>query len=51
MNRPWILSHSEWFKPYVAGYYAFVHGLSTQRDYVLANIEHLIAVGQGMVEL
>lgn len=22
MQRPWVLDHSEWFKPYVAGFYA-----------------------------
>lgn len=47
MRRQWILPHSEWFKPYVAGYYASIHGLPTDRDYVRANIDRLIAIGQG----
>lgn len=46
MSRPWILPHSEWFRPYVAGYYAAVAGMPTDRDYVLANIDHLLAIGQ-----
>lgn len=50
LARPWILPHSAWFKPYVAGYYAFVNALPTDRDYVLANIDWLIAVGQGVAE-
>lgn len=25
MERPWAAEHSEWFKPYVAGWYAFHH--------------------------
>jgi hypothetical protein len=24
MERPWVLEHSDWFKPYVAAYYASV---------------------------
>ena len=47
MQRAWLLPHSEWFKPYVAGYYAHVHGLSEERDQVLANVDLLIARGQG----
>lgn len=46
MHRPWYLPHSEWFKPYVAGYYASVHGLTTDRAYVLARMDELIAMGQ-----
>lgn len=47
MFRQWILPHSEWFKPYVAGYYASVNGLPTDRDYVGQNIDRLLAIGQG----
>lgn len=46
MERPWMLPHSEWFKPYVAGYYAKQHGQPTERDYVLAHVDELIALGQ-----
>lgn len=50
MCRQWILPHSEWFKPYVAGYYASIHGLPTERDYVLTNMDRLIAIGQGVID-
>lgn len=46
MHRPWILPHSEWFKPYVAGYYAYVHGRPTDREYVLTHIDELLELGQ-----
>lgn len=48
LPRPWILPHSEWFKPYVAGYYASIHGLPDHKPYVLAHVEELIAMGQGV---
>ncbi len=47
MERQWYLPHSGWFQPYVAGYYAAVHGEPTDRDFVLANIDRLLAIGQG----
>ncbi len=50
MERPWLLEHSEWFKPYVAGYYAAMHGLPDDRQYVTAHIDELIALGQGKVQ-
>lgn len=50
MERGWYLPHSEWFKPYAAGYYAFVFGLSTEKEFVLAHIEELIAIGQGRMD-
>lgn len=50
MARPWMLEHSEWFKRYVAGYYAALFGLPDDRDSVEANINALIAMGQGKDE-
>lgn len=50
MERMWFLEHSEWFKPFVAGYYAALHGLPHDREYVLANVDRLIAIGQGYPE-
>lgn len=47
MERVWMLEHSAWFKPYVAGYYADCHGLPTDRAWVEAHIDALIALGQG----
>lgn len=46
MGRQWFLPHSEWFKPYVAGYYAFTHGLPDDKEYVLAHVDELLAIGQ-----
>mgnify|MGYP001397670851 CR=1 FL=1 len=48
MERPWMLGHSEWFKPYVAGYYAHQRGLPDDRESVLARVDELIALGQGL---
>ncbi len=45
MERIWFLPHTAWSKPYVAGYYAFHHGLSDEREYVLQHIEELLSVG------
>lgn len=47
MGRTWMFGHSAWFQPYVAGYYARQLGLCDERDYVLVNMELLIALGQG----
>lgn len=46
MQRQWYLPHSEWFRPYVAGYYAAVHELPADKDSVLAQVDQLIALGQ-----
>lgn len=49
MERVWVLPHSDWFKPYVAGYYAAQSGQPTDRNYVMAHIDELIERGQGHV--
>lgn len=46
MRRAWLLPHSEWFKPYVAGYYAAVHDLPDDKPYVLNHISELLCIGQ-----
>lgn len=51
MERLWMFDHSEWFKPYVAGYYAHQHGRDESRDYVLAHLDELIALGQGRADI
>lgn len=38
MHRAWFLPHSEWFKPFAAGYYAYVNGLPDDKESVA--IEH-----------
>ena len=50
LERQWFLPHSEWFRPYVAGYYAALNGLPDDREYVLAHVDELIAMGQGYLE-
>jgi 5-methylcytosine-specific restriction endonuclease McrA len=51
MERPWMLPHSDWFKPYVAGYYAFHHSLPDDRESVVERVDWLIALGQGLVTI
>lgn len=46
MERTWLYEHSEWFKPHAAGYYAHVSGLPEDREYVLAHLDELLAMGQ-----
>jgi len=47
MERPWLLEHSEWFKPFVAGYYASQLGLPTDREFVREHMNRIIAIGMG----
>ncbi len=42
MNRVWMFEHSEWFKPYVAGYYAFQFNMRDDQEYVLEHIDDLL---------
>ena len=44
MERLWIFEHSEWFKPYVAGYYAHLIGRPEDRYYVLEHLDELLAL-------
>lgn len=46
MERVWFLPHSDWFRPHVAGFYASVHGMPTNKESVLAHVDELIALGQ-----
>jgi hypothetical protein len=41
-----MFEHSEWFKPYVAGYYAYTHGLPDDREFVNAHIDELLEYGR-----
>lgn len=45
MERAYMFSHSEWFKPYVAGYYAHQHGEPETRPAVMAHLDRLLAYG------
>lgn len=42
MTQPYMFVHSTWFRPYVAGYYAHIRGLPTDREYVMAHLEDLL---------
>lgn len=45
MERVWPHEHSAWFRPYVAGYYAFVYlGEDLSRDEVAARQDELLAL-------
>ena len=45
MARVWPWEHSDWFKPYVAGYYAHVYlGEDLDRDEVAARLDELLAL-------
>ena len=51
MDRPFMWEHTAWFKPYVAGYYAFVNlGESLSREEVEARLDELLLVGQPWLE-
>ena len=50
MERPWMLPHTEWFKPFCAGFYAAQNGRPTDYEYVLAHLDELIALGQGLIK-
>lgn len=43
LERPWLFEHSDWFKPYVAGYYAHRQGLPDDRGYVMQHLEELLS--------
>lgn len=44
MEQPYLFEHSEWFKPYVAGYYAHLRNLPEDKPYVLEHLEELLVV-------
>lgn len=45
MHRPFFLEHSEWFKPYVAGFYAWsVLGEDLTREQVMSRLGELLSL-------
>jgi hypothetical protein len=44
LERPWVMvPHSDWFKPYVAGWYAHRYlGVDLTRDEVMARLDELL---------
>ena len=51
IERPWMFNHTEWFKPYVAGYYAKCLGLPANREYVIDHLETLLELGRPNVPI
>ena len=50
LPRPWLLDHSDWFKPYVAGYYAWsLMGEYLTREQTLARLDELLRLGRTRV--
>jgi hypothetical protein len=46
-DQVYLWEHSEWFKPYVAGYYAFAYaGLELTREEVMRAIDYWLLLGQ-----
>ena len=41
--QPYLFEHSTWFKPFVAGYYASLAGLPTDKQYVMDHLDELLA--------
>lgn len=50
MERPFMFDHSDWFKPYVAGYYAHQNGLPEDKSYVINHIDELLEYGKPVME-
>lgn len=46
LERPWYLPHSLWFRPLVAGYYASIHNLPTDKEYVYNHMSEIIEMAQ-----
>jgi hypothetical protein len=50
LARPWVLSHSEWFKPYVAAWYAHRYlGEDLSREETMARMDELLVVERNRV--
>jgi 5-methylcytosine-specific restriction endonuclease McrA len=47
VERQWLLEHTEWFKPYAAGFYAsYYGGVHPTREEVEADVDRFLAMGQ-----
>lgn len=46
MERSFMFEHSEWFKPYAAGYYAHRNGLPHDKAFVMSHLEELLDFGR-----
>jgi hypothetical protein len=46
IERTFMFEHSEWFKPYAAGYYAFINHLPHDKEFVMQNLDQLLDFGR-----
>lgn len=46
IERPFMFDHSDWFKPYVAGYYAHCHNHPDDIEWVTQHLDALLEYGQ-----
>ena len=44
MEQEYMFEHTEWFKPYVAGYKAHLNNLPTDKEYVLEHLDYLLGL-------
>jgi 5-methylcytosine-specific restriction endonuclease McrA len=51
LERPWVMAeHSAWFRPYVAGWYAWRYlGEELNREQVMARLDELLALERRVV--
>lgn len=46
-ERPYLWEHSDWIKPYVAGFYAWYYGeTEITREEAMLDLDHWLALGQ-----
>ncbi len=46
IERTFMFEHSDWFKPYAAGYYAFKHNLPHDKEFVMQHLDQLLDFGR-----
>jgi len=46
MEQPFMFEHTDWFRPYAAGYYAAQNGYPTDKEWVLEHMEMLLNYGK-----
>jgi hypothetical protein len=46
MEQHYMFEHSAWFKPYVAGYFAHIHGHPTDKPWVIDHLDMLLDYGR-----
>lgn len=46
IERMFMFEHSEWFKPYAAGFYAFTHNLPHDKEFVMSHLDQLLDFGR-----